>query len=302
MRRERMIKTIFAGLVITTGALTTTSYAQGVNSCSDSDSCLKAIMQNTYETLGKVNTLPDYLNQLGQFAASWLAVDDTTSTTEMQANFANSGAFITQAMSGQYTDPVQLAADLYGQPKTNFTTPSNRPSILDVLPNVNDITYSSVIGFPPVVKAPVTPYNYIKVASGMSIPHTMPGLTWQGKSDDINRYRNYYNTVMAVESFNGYILNNQYTNPQSFTTAQASLINQASGSTWLAQVATEELGKVLRQILMFESQSYVLLSQMAQTQRQQLAAATMTNSLLILNNQQLESYLSAKAQGLKPTG
>jgi hypothetical protein len=110
----------------------------------------------------------------------------------------------------------------------------------------------------------------------------------------------YYNTVMAAESFNGYVLANQYAESQTnngLSQAQLSLVTQASSSDWIANVASEQMGMVFRQLLMFESQLYVLMTQMLQTQKQLLIAQAMTNALLIATNQMNEGILASKAQG-----
>ena len=276
-------------------------------SCSDTPSCLLAIAQNTYATLQAVNTLPNFLSTETQVALSWLQQDTSSTTTAMQASFATLGNLVVQDYNTQLAGQLQITADLLGQPLTNMTTPTNNPMVLSYIPNVNDLSYLSIMGQPPVPKATnasLSSYNYLKNAAGVNISHIIPGTSWQGKSADQARYQNYFNTVIAVESFNGYALSNQYADVQngnSFTTTQNSLISQASASSWIVQISTEQLGVVIRQLLMFESQSYILLSQLVQTQKQLLSAQVMTNSLLILNNQNNESYLVAKAQGVQPT-
>jgi hypothetical protein len=80
------------------------------------------------------------------------------------------------------------------------------------------------------------------------------------------------------------------------------LVTQAGNATWLKNIAAEEIGIVLREILVFQSQSYVLLTQLVQTQKQLLTATVMSNTLMIQNNRQNEAYLAAKAQGVTPSG
>jgi hypothetical protein len=275
--------------------------------CADMNSCLIVIAQNTYFTLMSVNTLPNFLATATQLALSWLKPDKSTNTVALQGGFATLGNLIVQNYTTQLSGQLQLTADLYGQPLANLTNPPDHPAVLDYVPNINDLTYSSLLGQPPVPKAKgaaSAPYNYIKFASGINISHTIPGQSWQGTKADQVKYQNYFATIMAAESFNGFALSNQYADQQngnSFTTTQNTLITQASGSSWSSQVASEELGIVLRQLLLFESQTYVLLTQLVQTQKQMLAAQVMTNSLLILGGQVNESYLASKAQGVQPT-
>ena len=130
----------------------------------------------------------------------------------------------------------------------------------------------------------------------------MPGNNWQGSKNSVDKYSNYYNTIMSVESFNGYILSNQYADGAQFNNLQNTLIKQASdGQSWFSQVATENMSTVLRQILMYESQVFVLLSQLVQTQRQMVTAQAMTNTLLIAVNQNNETQLVASAQNVRPS-
>lgn len=268
-----------------------TLYAQ------DGEGYLKQIADNTYGTLQKIN---DFVN-------SWLQKDDTSATSQMQTYFGTLGNLILKQLDLDSELNLQLAADLFNQPINNFKATANgAPTVLQTIPNVNDLVYSSILGkplIPSAAKNANPAYNYLKNASAMTIQHVVPGLTWQGDIEAQNRYQSYYNTIMSIESFNAYALSGPYTEGQggnSFTVTQAQLIKQASDSKWLAEVAQQELGKVFRQILMFSSQSYVLLSQIVQMQKQLLTATVMTNSLLILANQTGENLLVSKAQGVRP--
>lgn len=278
----------------------------GANSCSDTLTCLSAITTNTYGALEDLNNLPSYLNGLIQMATSWLT--DTSKdgfTSQIQAGFATLGAASANDMNSQnaLATQQQLIADMLGLSAADFNSPN--PKVLNTVPNINDLSYATLIGAPPVPKAPISPYNYLKNASGFSISHPAPNLNWQGTAQDQTNYSNYFNTISAIESFDAYTLSNQYAdtlNGAAFNNTQSSLIAEASGSAWLLQITTEELGKVLRHILLFDSQSYVLLSQLVQLQRQQLAAQAMTNTLLITNNGMNESLLLSKAQGVRLGG
>ena len=66
----------------------------------------------------------------------------------------------------------------------------------------------------------------------------------------------------------------------------------------LSSVIANDLGWVLRQILLFSSQTYVLMDQLLQTQKQMLATLAMTNTLLVANSNYQASILSNKAQGI----
>lgn len=270
----------------------------------DATAYLKQIAQNTTDILTDVSTLPNYISTMIQYALNVQKTDDSQQTKDMQGNFAATGSAIISDVAQQLASQPTFNSDLLGTDATKET-----------LPNGNDLVYSTMLGQPlfnpdPRNKpgAPPTanpPYNYIKNAAGMSLSHTLPRFNWRGAPTDLTKYTNYYNTIMAVESYNGYILSNQLVelqNGNGLSTAQMNLVKQASDSAnWLAPVAAEEIGKVLRQILIFESQSYVLTTQLLQTQKQLLAAQVMTNALLIANNQTNEGIMLAKAQGIRPS-
>ncbi len=281
--------------LILAGAATTVSLLSITNLRAQSDTeYLFFIKQYTYGTLLAINDLSSKL----------FKEDDSDSTAKLQSDFATLGNLIVQNFNTQNSYQKQLTADLFGQPIASFTTPIDTPGVLRVIPNINDLAYSTMLGLPPVPKAPALPLNYVKNAGGLTLTHTIPNLSWQGPEEDQKRYQNYYNTIMSVESFNGYVLSNQYAdfqNGNSFTTTQNELISQASNSEWISQIASEELGKVFRQILMFESQNYILTTQLVQLQKQLLTAQVMNNALTILTQQNSEDLLVANAQGVRPS-
>lgn len=295
---------IFISVVISINVYSQTAAAIGTSGCSDANSCLRAINTNTFIILQFINK---DLELLGTMASSWLADDKTNATAQMQTYFGSLGNIIIadSNMQNSLATQQQFLADLFGGTVGDFNSQS--PAIARSIPNINDLSYPTLLGQPPVIKAAASPYNYVKNASGFSLFHPAPNPSWHGTAAAWSRYANYYNTVMAVESFNSYVLSNQYadtTNGTSFTNTQLNLIQQASNSAWISQIASENaenLGVILRQLLMFESQSYVLLSQLVQLQRQMLTAQVMTNSMLVAINETNESAMQARAQGLQPT-
>ena len=258
-------------------------------------------MNYAYSILEAVNNIPTYLGKITEMAISWLATDDTDSTAKLQGNFTALGNVIINGNTAQSVDPIQLASDMFGLPRDDFLNPQEKPAVLKVIPYINDVSYPTLIGQPLIKNAPGSSYNYVKNIAGTNIKHIIPGLAWQGSDDAQGRYLSYYMTIMAIESFNSFLLSNHYTDFQNFNTAQTELIKQATQPDWFTQIATEELGKVLRQLLMFNSQSYILQSQIIQTNKQLLAAQMMTNSLLIASNANTEKLLVAAAQGVEPT-
>lgn len=306
MRFSNQLKKI----VVLLSAAASVSVVSITNSKAESTSelYLKMIAENTYNILAQVNNLPTYLYGLAQLTYSWMQLDNDASSSfiyQTQGNFASLGYWFSQTPVLQNSLQAQVMADALGQPVASLTQPATSPAILNILPNINDVSYTTVLGKPPAPKAEVSAYNYVKNAAGLNIKHLIPTAAWEGRPDDLAKYFTYYTTITSIESFNGYVLTNlaaesQSNNPQ--TTLQNTLVSQASASSWLAQIATEELGKVLRQILLFQSQTYVLLTQQLQMQKQLLTAQVMTNSLLIVNNQPFEMQMAQKARSTKQMG
>jgi hypothetical protein len=139
-------------------------------------------------------------------------------------------------------------------------------------------------------------YNYLKNASGAGLTHAIPSSSWNGTAGDQAKYSAYYNTITAVETHNAYVVSQLATDNLAGVPAnQILLTNMANGSNLFTQIASEGLGVVLRQILMFESQSFLVLTQMLQTQKQLLATQAMTNTLLMNSAVTSEGLLLRKA-------
>lgn len=253
---------------------------------------LKIIAQNTSNMLIKLNNVPDYINTMVQFAVNMQRSDDSPATSEMQANFAKIGLLLSKDYVMQQGMQMQINGDVLGP-------------MVKSLPNKNDLVYSSLLAAydpndPNSKAALASAYNYIRNASGVGLATAPPRGTATGVNADA--YKAYYNTVTSVKSFNAYVLSNRLAemlNGNGLNPAQTALQVQASSSNWIAQVATEELGKVVRQLLVFQSQSYVLLAEMLQTQKQMLMAQAMTNALLIAANKENEDKMYDQAQSTR---
>lgn len=284
----------------------------------NSDEYLKQIAENTYNTLQKVNDLPTYLQSLNAFITAWMSQDTSPPTVAMQSSFTNLGnLFISEETQIAPLLPEMNSYLLNNDGNNVFNvnngtaTPTNLATT-STLWYGNDLVYSSLLGVPYFAKDPRQQTggaskidfakNYVRNASGLNIYHILPGSNWQGKKESQARYQAYFNTVTAAESFGAYILSRQYIEKDQFTTLQAQLIKQASDpKDWFAQVSSESIGYVLRQILLYQSQLFVLMSQMLQAQNQLVTAQVMTNSILIANNAQNENMLASYAQGKQPT-
>lgn len=273
---------------------------------SASETYLYYIMQYTHGTMTAVQNLPQYFRGFAELGIAFMAQDsgDSSIISQTQSKFAELGQGSTQSREMQ-NDPAfqqQIMANLLGEEVSAFK--GRDPQILSRLPRVNDLAYSTMIGAPPVPNAEKDAYEYVKNVAGFNFIRPILSKAWQGDKEAKAKYAKYFDTVTAITSFNAYVMSSLKTdadkNPNQ-TKLQNELMNSVSGSAWLAQVATEEIGKVLRQILLFESQNYVLYSKMQQTQRDMLVAQAMTNSLLMLFNQVQENQLVRNAKGL-PAG
>lgn len=260
---------------------------------------LQQIVNNTQGILNQVNNLQNVLQAVGLLATAWITPDDSEVTsTQLVPNFTNLGKLIN----------TSLAQQVSMQPTINTTLfASTKPSDI---PYANDLTYSTILGAPFFSKDPRdtsskkvdSALNYILNASGINIPHIAPNLAWQGATTDQDNYQAYYSAVISAETFGAYILSQQYADKTQLNEVQTALVTQASDATnWMAKVASENIGWVLRQLLLYQSQSLVLMTQLVQTQKQIATASAMTNTLFIANNTQWEGLLVSKAQGVKPT-
>lgn len=287
-------------VLLTAGAVTLSTLTVGALQAAEtggaSEAYLAAIKKNTDGILKAVSTLPTALDNLSKLALSWMnAEDDTDTTAKLQESFANLGDAINKDQTKQIDLQQKLQGELFGTAVTRAS-----------LPNANDVSYSSLLSRPFFspdprnqngnIKADPS-YNYIKNAGGVNVAHVVPG-NWSGGPKSQAKYISYYNTVMSVQSYDAYLLSDMYAsyiNGSLFSKLQTNLITQASGSNWFAQVFSEDIGIVLRHILVYTSQSYVLLGEMLKTQKQAVAAQAMTNTLLILMNQNGESLLVQNA-------
>jgi hypothetical protein len=212
-------------------------------------------------------------------------------------------AFTTLNFSGETMEPLGMLSNYLQIQSDMFSSISTA-----AVPNVNDLAYGSLIGASPLSPDPRgnnagnPMYNYIKMAAGVNMNPPAPGQDWKGSAYNQTNYRNYYNAVTAVQTFNAYALSQLYTDSaMQLTTQQASLVAQVSNpQTWFAVVASEPMGAVVRQILMLQSQTYVVLTEVLQTQKLLLAAAAMNNTIQMANGASNASLLITKATTATP--
>ncbi len=275
----------------TTETTTTASTSTGTQEPSKSEGYLKEIRDIL---LLNINKLPVYLNQLTKMSLSWLTPDDSSSTAKLQNSFTMLANERIQNAKTHNESQTQFLNAFLGR-----TAPKN----------VSEITYQTLFNPPPPPTAANPTQNeyasfmYTMNASGLNIQHAPPQTFWNETTPAVILYKNYYYTTAAVQTYNGYILSELFANAKNenkVKKTQDSLIQQASSSDWFTQIASENIGVVLRQILLYNSQTYVLLTQMQQTQQKLLEAQVMNNALLIAVNQEAENRLYSKAAGMKP--
>ena len=295
-----------------TSATTTSTTAKTSDQTpSKSESYLKEIRDIL---LINVNKLPVYLNQLTKMALSWLTPDDSDVTAIQQKNFTSLANAELQNIQLRNASQNKM---LYDFLKTNPSAPDEGLlGLRGVAPLVDSISYQALVGLP---YNPATqqsqqqaqnepPYNYIQFASALNIQHKKPPATRPSSDKNylaaINEYLNYYMTTSAVQTYNGYILSDLYAdfkNQNAVKKARDALMQKASEPRWFTQIASENIGIVLRQILLYNSQTYVLLTQLLETQKKLLAAQAMNNALLIAVNQDSERRIYQRASGQPPT-
>jgi hypothetical protein len=267
---------------------------------------LYCIRQYTNETLAAVNTLPDYIKAATAYFLSWTSTDETKESTvpEMQSQFTT--------LTNEYTKNTDFQKKLQSKVVTSYfknpADPTGATAITAVqLPNANDLAYQTLLDMPyfksdPRKDSSVDPsFNYMSNAAALNVLHPLPNPNWKPKEPiQLQRYYSYYNTLSAVQTYNAYILSELYankTNKFKLSDTQKQLVDLASGSDWLKQVGSDNLGLTLRHLLLFDSQIFVLLTHMLDVQKQMLTTQAMTNSLLVILNMGNEDMLVKKADG-----
>lgn len=288
---------LFAGICI--------SVVNQNNSYADAESYLAQIANYTNGILNRVNNLPTFLSTIATSSASLIAQDNSSATSSLQSNLTQyTNAFLQNSM-GQTSLQSNIINTLLINPATN------KPVTAEELPNANDLLFQSMMGMSYFAKDPRGDkadimLNYISNASGIGLIHTVPSLTWRGGPEAQITYSNFYNTMMAAESFNGWVLSDMYADAKNggqLNTLQQALVKEVSDpNTWFSKIASEDIGIVLRQILLFQSQNFALMTESIKVQKQLLYAQAMNNSLLILLNYNNEDLLVRRAQGTMPAG
>ena len=253
--------------------------------------------------LERVNTLFSYMTQLSTTAISWMNADnDPKNKPDWSTNWANEQNWL--ASLGAQN--IQNEQDMYAMQTQLLNTFFNLPGNNQTPVNINDVVYPSMLQTPLINPDPRgntvdSGMNYLKNASGLNIGITMPSSSFRGSEDNRNEYLKFYNTITAVQTYNLFALSHLYQDSKSDSSSRPlrqQLIAESSNSSWFTAVITNDLGWVLRQILLYSSQNYILMDQLVQINKQIAATLAMNNTLQMSNNYLQANTLLQKAQGL----
>lgn len=263
---------------------------------------LKQIADNTYA----------FLKAFNYFSLNWLQIYTVPTSNALDTLF---GTYVTSSEDNMKYQLALLKGgsfnilDQNGKP-TKITLNSIYPlteensGIYRVDIPEADTNYASLVNPSQVTSlsnadAPMDIKNlkagyFVKNASGINIYHSIPK-KFEKTSEEYKKYITFANSIKAIASYNAYILNNHLADLQNdfkLNQTQTELKNKAGNNEWLTHINNEaSLGVVLRQLLLFNSQMYVLMSDLLTTQKQQLAATAMTNALIIANSGYYEQNL-----------
>ncbi|HTM63586.1 MAG TPA: hypothetical protein VL360_03695 [Gammaproteobacteria bacterium] len=259
-----------------------------------SENYLAQIAQNTYNILSFIQNPQNFAG----LAASLMTqdTDDSSIIMKTQGDFAKLGSNFTSTPALAMQLSPRLTADIVNRPLADFG--GKDPKILLDIPDINNISYGSLLGSSPVPSSPFDAYEFIKIASAANTIHPVPTATWEGNKDAIAKYKSFFNTVAAVESFDSYVLSKlTFSTSLKNNDTINNLVNTASNSEWIAKIATEELGPILREILLFQSQNLIINVQIEDHLRDLVNLQVMTNSLLIKTGALNELQLINDAKG-----
>lgn len=253
----------------------------------------KRVAKNTYA----------FLKAFNAYALNWLQIYNSPTSNELGTMF---GDYVLNSQNNIKTQ-LTLLNSLY-----KFNDPNR--AIYELQPFTPDVNYATLIkqnekdsktGKPIAVPNNTKLYGmeFVKNASGLSIQHLPPSSIPGGSNIDLNaltRYKNFYNIVNSVASYNAYVLSEHLADLQnnfSLTQTQMDLKNYASSNDWLKHINEEQsIGVLLRQLLLFTSQMYIISLQSLETQKELLAATSMTNTMVILGSGFYEKTLLDKVK------
>jgi hypothetical protein len=292
-----------AGIVTVTVGLGATLFIQTAKADSIDEPYLTNIQNYTQAILTVVNELPTYLTALAKLGKSFMAADNSSSDpVDWSTNWSNQQSWL----STLSTDALTSEASQLALQQSLLTSFFGGNNISAANPqNMNDLTFSTILGQPLLTPDPRSSggdnaLNYITNASGLGMNFVIPGSGWRGNPTALKNYTQFYNTITSVQTHNGYVLSRMYEDSKTLvndTSLRKQLITQSSNSAWFTSVISNDLGWVLRQLLLYSSQTFILMDQLVQIQRDMSATLAMTNTLIIANSQMQATQLLQAAQG-----
>lgn len=305
---------------------TSTPGGGGSGDSAMSNQILTQIKVNTDNILKKLDQLPTMLTELLNITKAEDMQNQTSVIAASQANMDKLGQYF---QFGSVRDPdskdanndnidafnntlIELQKDAFANSQTaegklydanSFKVAKDGAApINQIYTDINSFSYPTIIGLPPLTdKTKVDPSwvsSYIKSASGATLFHRKPNVINPGSAFQ-KSYSAYFNLANAVQSFNNYVLGKYLLRGGEISQQQSVLYRKASNGAYLSSIASQPIGYVLRDILLFQSQQYVLTSKLVEIQREALMATVMTNALLIASNQQAEDSLYDQTQKVK---
>jgi hypothetical protein len=289
-------------IVLATLAVTSTLGIQEARADQVDVPYLTNIQNYTNSMLTVINQLPAYFSSLPTLVTTMLAADNassdpvpwTTYWTNQQTWLTTLGSNALNNEANAIALQTSLLTTFFGSSNISAGTPQN----------MNDLSFSTLLGNPLLSPDPRSganaALNYLTNASGLNLTYPVPSAGWRGSSEAQKAYTQFYNTVTAVQTYNAYALSHLYEDSQTLvndTALRKQLITQTTNANWFSSVIANDLGWVFRQILLYCSQTYVLMDQLVQTQKQMAATLAMTNTLLIANSGFQANTLMTQAKG-----
>jgi len=270
---------------------------------------LNAIKSDTGQILVGIQNLPTYLNiylaPLLLYANSWLSKDDQPNG--LLATYQ--AAVATKNKEEMQNFRMQDNA-VYEFTKTFLMNGSIEASNATLPDNANRLSSTILIGkgqkIDPNSDQKSRPEelvkDYVRNLTGANYAFSQPPQTPSGKTPP--NYTFFYHSIAAIQSFGNRILSKLLVVPDKNGQSQREfLMNQASSSSWFKNIGEEDLGLVLRHILMYDSQIYVQLMKLEKLQQDHVAAQAMTNTLLIfIADQMVGTQLRTQANPTLPAG
>lgn len=280
--------------------------------------CCTQTASNTKGILTTINTFPDiyalFLKQLQKLTnpddGSAEAEDGSkieSPTPDLVANFGQYDDALLKNNAAVTDLAPEFARMVLEDPDPNNTDPDRFYG--KKLPNLNELSYATYAGKPllPLDKSKGEELDkvvkkYLANLAGSNVYHLSPKApgNWAGTKESYAAYERYFNTVMAAESYNSHIISEMYANFQDkdqLNTLQTKLVEQAKDpDKWFTQVGSEPIAFVMRQMLLYLSQVFVVQTEMLKTQKEMLYTQAVTNSLLTLIGQYTENNLLRNAR------